>query len=436
MKQTLAALFFALILPSLSVHAQESALYFPPLAGNTWSELTPEQTGFCAHRIDSLYSFLESTDTKSFILLQDGRIALEKYFGTFTRDSFWYWASAGKSLSAFLVGQAQEEGWLDINDPVSDWLQPGWTTCPPDKEALITVRHQLTMTTGLEDNVPDDNCTSPNCLTYKADAGTRWAYHNAPYHLVHDVLESATGTSLQLFTKTRLLDPTGMKGLWINHIQYGRARDMARYGLLQLANGVWDGDTLLHDMEYFQEMHTPSQDLNKSYGYLWWLNGQESLMMPGVQWVIPGMLVPSAPPDMYAALGKNDQKIHVVPSKKWVIVRQGNSAEVSPVPVVFDRMLWDYLNELTCMSATKENNPNISIETNLLGDSWNISSDIPVKSLEIFSVTGTLTGRQWWPVACPTIRMAAPALPTGYYLLRITLNDGQTVTRKAFKISR
>ena len=49
------------------------------------------------------------------------------------------------------------------------------------------------MTTGLDDNVPDNDCTSDTCLVYNADAGTRWAYHNAPYTLLQDVMDNATG---------------------------------------------------------------------------------------------------------------------------------------------------------------------------------------------------------------------------------------------------
>ncbi|MGI9158752.1 MAG: serine hydrolase domain-containing protein, partial [Saprospiraceae bacterium] len=284
--------FFFLLLFATKIAAQNN-LYFPPTLGNTWAGTPPAALGFCPERVDSLYQFLAQNNTKSFILLQDGKIVLEKYFGTFTQDSFWYWASAGKSLTAFLVGQAQEEGLLDIHAPTSTYLGAGWTSSPPDKELLITPWHQLTMTSGLEDVTPDDNCTDPACLQYKTDAGARWAYHNAPYRLLHEVLEEAAGQSINLFTKTRVFDPTGMKGLWIDHIMYGRARDMARFGLLTLARGVWNGDTLLHDQPYFNDMTHPSQDLNKSYGYLWWLNGQTTFMLPDVPFVFPGKLIPN-----------------------------------------------------------------------------------------------------------------------------------------------
>jgi CubicO group peptidase (beta-lactamase class C family) len=60
-----------------------------------------------------------------------GKLFLEKYFGSFTKDSIWYWASAGKTITSFLVGKAQEENFLSIDDPSSkfqgnrlDRLQP------------------------------------------------------------------------------------------------------------------------------------------------------------------------------------------------------------------------------------------------------------------------------------------------------------------------
>jgi len=110
---------------SLNLFSQNIDLYFPPKTGNGWQTLAPSELNFCPEKIDSLYAFLESRNTKSFILLKDGKIVLEKYFGTYVQDSIWYWASAGKSMTAFLVGQAQEENLLDIQDKTSDYLGTG-----------------------------------------------------------------------------------------------------------------------------------------------------------------------------------------------------------------------------------------------------------------------------------------------------------------------
>ena len=418
--------------------SQTQSLYFPPKTGTVWQTTTPASLGICPERVDSLYNFLAARKTKSFILLQDGRIVLEKYFGTYTQDSAWYWASAGKSLTAFLVGQAQEEGLLKISDPTAKYLGAGWTSATPAQEAAITVRHQLCMATGLNDGLPDDNCTTPACLQYLAAPGTRWAYHNAPYHLLHDVIEKASGLTINQFTQTRLLSKVGMKGLWYNHIQYGRARDMARYGLLTLAKGVWAGDTLLHNAAYIYDMTHRSQPLNKSYGYLWWLNGQESFMLPGLQLVIPGKLIPNAPDDMFSALGKNDQKIHIVPSKGWVVVRQGEDAGyVGPgggqVPIAFDNDLWKYLNLLVCnpVGTSEPVTGALRIWPNPATEGWRIQSDGPVEQVELYDVRGVLV-RSAFGSGSNEVWVNAAGLSSGVFGVKVQ-SEGRVFWGKVVK---
>lgn len=96
--------------------------YFPPLTTTTWDTISPASLGWCTDKIDSLYDYLDYQNSKAFILLKDGRIVMEKYFDSFTADSLWYWASAGKTLTSFLVGMAQQEGKLDIDDTSSKYL--------------------------------------------------------------------------------------------------------------------------------------------------------------------------------------------------------------------------------------------------------------------------------------------------------------------------
>jgi len=331
-------------------------LYFPPVGDTTWARISPATLGWCQPALDSLLEFVGSTRTKAFLLLQDGRLAVEAYFGGFGRDSFWYWASAGKTLTAFLVGKAQEEGYLRLTDTTSRFLGVGWTSCLPEKERLITIWHQLTMTTGLSDQGPDPDCTDPACLVCLADAGTRWAYHNAPYTLLHRVLEQATGLSTQAYYASRVGNRIGMRGLWVpigyNKVFFSDARSMARFGLLLLAKGMWNGDTLLRDTAYLSQMTRPSQTLNPSYGYLTWLNGQSAYRVPGLQVLFPGPLTPSAPPDMYAAIGKNAQVLCVVPSQRLVLVRLGESPDSGgAVPLRYVEELWQRLRRVLCETA-------------------------------------------------------------------------------------
>ncbi|MCC6685330.1 MAG: T9SS type A sorting domain-containing protein, partial [Bacteroidia bacterium] len=199
----------------------------------------------------------------------------------------------------------------------------------------------------------DDNCKLPACLKYKADAGNQWYYHNAAYLLLQDAIESATGTTYQQYTNSRLSLKTGATGLWYDGVFYSKPRSMARFGLLMLNHGIWKTDTLLKDTAYYRQMMNTSQSLNPSYGYLWWLNGKGSYKLPGSTITFPGDLCPPAPDEMVAGLGKNDQKLYLWPSQNMVIIRMGNPAsDSSLVPVVFDRDLWTELNKLICNTGT------------------------------------------------------------------------------------
>lgn len=347
--------FFILILLGILIIPLKAQLYFPPLDSNQWDTISPSSLGWCPERIDSLYNFLENKNTKAFILLKDGKIVLEKYFGDQTDSSPWYWASAGKSLTAFLVGLAQQDEYLSITDTTSKYLGTGWTSCTLEQENAITIEHQLSMTTGLDDGVEDVYCTDKSCLLYKAEAGTRWAYHNGPYTLLDSVVQKASGKNLNLYLTQKLKITTGMDGFFVkqdyNNVFLSTARSMARYGLLILNKGNWDGNQILSDTSYFSQMLNSSQDLNPSYGYLWWLNGKSGFMIPGSQFVFPGSFSPNAPDDMVAAMGKNGQFLNVVPSENLVFIRMGEAPDNSLVPFLMNDQIWQYLNELNCPAS-------------------------------------------------------------------------------------
>ena len=328
-----------------------TSLYFPPVSGSEWQTITPASLGWNEAQLNDLYSFLQSRNTKAFILLKNGKIVSERYFGSFTADSLWYWASAGKTMTAMLVGIAQQEGLLSINSRSSTYLGRGWTSLPVLQEDRITVRHQLTMTTGLDDAGANDDCTTPACLTFKAEPGSRWAYHNAPYTLLDKVVENATGLSYNIYFQQKIRNRIGMNGLWVknnfNNVYFSNARSMARFGLLMLNKGIWEQTPILNDSNYFNAQINSSQTINPSYGYLTWLNGKSTFMAPIFQTVFPGMIVPNAPPDMYCALGKDDQKIYVVPSQKLVVIRLGQSSGTPALALSgFDNELWGRLKSI------------------------------------------------------------------------------------------
>ncbi|MDG5492042.1 serine hydrolase [Psychroserpens sp. SPM9] len=326
----------------------ESAIYFPPLDTTAdWESKTIAEAEWNDAQLQALLDFLEEKNTKGFIMLHNGKIVVEAYMNGHTNLTPWYWASAVKTLTATVSGIAQDEGLLDIHSKVSDYLGTGWTSASIEKEDLITPEHLLSMTSGLDDTTGDD--VSPENLEYTADAGTRWAYHNV-YVKLQDVVAQATNTSWDNYFDTALKSKIGMSGSWIPlnslNVYWSNTRSMARFGLMIFANGQWEDQQIVSESHITAATNT-SQDVNLAYGYLWWLNGKSSYHLPQSQFEFQGELIPNAPADMFAALGKNDQKIYVVPSKKLVVIRMGEAAEDSNFALSnFDNDLWEHINAL------------------------------------------------------------------------------------------
>ena len=320
-------------------------MYFPPIGSSIWETKSISSLGWNQSQVQPLLDYLEEKHTKGFIVLQNGRIVLENYFNGHSATAATYWASAGKTLTATVTGIAEQEGYIDINNKVSDYLGTGWTSIPLAKENLITNKHLLTMTSGLDDARGDD--VSPANLQYVADAGTRWAYHNV-YVKLQDVIAQSTGQTWSGYFNTKLRDKIGMTGIWLPYqglsVYNSNTRSMARFGLLALNEGKWENNQIV-PANFMINATTTSQNINLAYGYLWWLNGKTSYHLPQTQYQFSGTLIPSAPSEMYCALGKNDQKIYVIPSRKIVIVRMGDAADgTNFVLSDFDETLWQKIN--------------------------------------------------------------------------------------------
>lgn len=321
-------------------------MYYPPTSGTTWETKSIASLGWNQSAVQPLKDYLLLKNTKSFMILVNGRIVMEEYFAGHTATTTWPWNSAGKTLVTATTGIAQQEGLLNINTSVTTFLGAGWTTAPAAKENLITSRHLLTMTSGLNDA---SNLVTPANLSYLADAGTRWSYHNV-FQKLMDVVAAASGQTYDAYFTAKLKNKLGMDGFWNNglifKVYHSNTRSMARFGILALNKGKWDTEQVLNE-NFFTESITTSQNINPSYGYLWWLNGKSSAMLPGGQTVYPGSLVPNAPADMYAAMGAEDQRIYVVPSKKMVVIRMGDASDpLNPVFALsgFDNDLWQKIN--------------------------------------------------------------------------------------------
>lgn len=383
-------------LVALSTYCQD--LYFPPIDNDTWESTSLDDLGWNKDKLPALETFLEDSETLGFMILKDGKIAVESYYNGHAQDSVWYWASAAKSLTAFEIGLLQQDGGLHITSPTSTYLGEGWTSTDADQELAITLRDHLTMTTGLDYNVGDIDCTDPACLTYLNPPDTEWYYHNAPYTLLGDVIQNVSGRSRTLYTFQQLGRTIGLNGLWLDvdylRVFFSTARSMARFGLLMLADGIWDGQVILQDQAYLNAMRTPSQDINPSYGYLWWLNTGPTVRLPGSTVDFPGKLIPSASADIYMALGRDSQILIVDPSRNIVIVRMGRDPDQSAVPTQYMRDLWSHIDILTrkTTAATQVSPDRIRIFPNPVSDYLHITG-AGITGVRLLNTNGQVVSR-------------------------------------------
>lgn len=408
--------------------------YFPPLQGDEWDTLSIEELGWCTDELDDLISFLESNDTKAFLILKDGKIVVEEYFQNMDMNTNHQWNSAGKTVTALLTGVAQENGLLSLDDKTSDYLNSGWTSMTSEQEDQITIRHQLSMTTGMDDSL-DPFCTDPECLVYLADAGTRWAYHNGPYTLLADVIESASGQTINSFVNQYLKNKTGMNGAFIpldyNKIYFSTPRSMARMGSLMLNQGVWDTTVVLGDMNFYNDLITPSQNLNESYGYLWWLSGYDSFMIPSSQFVLQGSITPNAPDDLYSALGKDSQILDILPSKNITVVRMGGAPIDDLIGLSFHNDMWEYLSAIFCEPTSIEENEfskSLKIYPNPFREQLKIETDFEIKSIQLFNSLGQLISE-----VQNATEISGQNLSPGIYWLEVNIGDGRKVVKKVVK---
>lgn len=326
-------LLLAALLPLCPAAAEQ--LYFPPVGDGTWERIPPQRAGWSADGLDALLRFAESRRSTGVIILLHGRILTERYWdptrfastaqyrfeksadGQIREDV----ASMQKSVTAMLFGIAREKKLADLETPVSKLLGAGWSRLPAEQEGAITMRHLLTMTSGTSDE-----------LAFEAAPGAKWRYNSVAYQKILPALAKAAGKDANVLTRQWLTGPLGMThSEWRDRPNLRgmvgfvtTARDMARFGLMTQAGGEWQGKRIV-DAAYVQHALQPSQQLNPSYGLLWWLNGHP-VRRAGARGG-GEMLIPTAPKDLVAAQGALGRKVYVVNSLGIVAVRIGGEAQ-------------------------------------------------------------------------------------------------------------
>ncbi len=273
-------------------------------------------------------SYGEGTLTVSVIVLKNGEVIAERYrkgFGPYSGYRTW---STAKSISASLIGIATAKGLLNVDQPapVPEWRQPG------DKRHNILLKDLLRMSSGLYGGGNNtaavyfggqDVISAVTSTPLEVKSGTRWKYSNNDTLLSLRALKYVLNDDLTYlrFPYDELLHPIGMyhtfmetdhQGNFIGSSQvYTTARDLARFGLLLVNDGVWQKKRILPS-GWVEFVSTPAptrpQVENKEgYGAQFWLYGS----MAGL------------PRDTFTSAGNKGQYVTVIPSRNVVVVRTG-----------------------------------------------------------------------------------------------------------------
>jgi CubicO group peptidase (beta-lactamase class C family) len=318
------------------------ALCAPALAADgDWAKSSPQGAGMDPAAVQAALDYAGAHNSTGVVILRGGKLVAEQYWQGWDQARSDTIYSASKSVTSTLVALAIQDGFIkNVDESAADFV-PGWKGTP---KADITIRHLLSMTSGLKvapagaPKPGDDLFTDTAALPQQHAPGTYWVYNTPAYRMLVRIVEIAVHEPVQAYMERRLTGPLGMtRTRWqtspapggVNNYYWLEAstRDMARFGEFAAHKGRWNGKQIVL-AAWFAEATRPSQDLNRAYGYLWWLNGQPSYMLPALRpTVLQGQLWPECPPDMFAALGALDKKIYVVPSLDLVVVRHGGAAE-------------------------------------------------------------------------------------------------------------
>ena len=277
--------------------------------------------------------------TLSLLVVHGGEIVHERYaegVDMTTRTRTW---STAKSIASTLIGMLVDNGKLSLDEPLGFDFLPAEAAAPEtDPRSAITLRHALNMSSGLQtvDNGAREYAVGSG-MSYWAGAssvegarrralirepGANWDYENYDTLLAVYAMKRALGSEKKYheFPRKRLLDPIGMRNTLLSTDRFGdfilssqvytNARDLARFGLLYLRNGLWNGERLLSE-DWIDFVRTPAPstaDRGNFYGGQFWLVPDERT---------------DVPEDAYSTAGNRGQYVVIVPSRDLVIVRRG-----------------------------------------------------------------------------------------------------------------
>ena len=311
--------------------------------GAGWTAAAPATQQMDGARLAATMNWATEHDSASVAVYRHGCLVASSAIDGVTGDAPIDGWSMTKSVSSLLVGRAVTLGLLKVSDRLGRFY--------PTADAAhrrLTVRNLLEMSSGLHRNWVRDLSPQPDrvkdalSLRFDHRPGTHWEYQQSTCTLLLDVLQHAVGRDVQAWAQDELFGPIGIQpGAWswerdrAGHTEgwahlHMSNRDFARLGQLVLRRGVWNGRRLIA-RSYLRAALHPNRT-NGAYGYLWWLNGGRSWVMPSVYHADTGTgwVMPYAPPDMVLMAGMQEQRTYVIPSRDLVIVRMGLPGSKEP----------------------------------------------------------------------------------------------------------
>ncbi len=233
----------------------------------------------------------------SVLLLKDDQLIIEEYFNNHTANIPHDLRSTTKSIRSILMGIAIDKGFIDhVNDPISKYLKKPVPQKNIDtRKEKITIKHLLTMSTGLECNDWDKKSKGQEDKVYRKkdwlqytldlpmvnEPGTVSKYCSMGAMLVAEIISQASGMAIDKFADKYLFSELGITNIRWGHTSdkkvipsgkrlYMTSRDMAKLGLLILHQGKWNKKQIV-SQQWIEEATTPKTKITGiDYGYLWW----------------------------------------------------------------------------------------------------------------------------------------------------------------------
>jgi Tol biopolymer transport system component len=292
----------------------------------SWSISTPGEEGMDADRLEAgVAALAEFSNLYSVLILRNDKIVLERYFQQEEPRHARNIQSASKSFLSALVGVAIHEGYIQSVDQTAAEFLPTHFAAVQDPHKLdITLHHLLTMRPGFsyQDALYDllgDWLAEAIAYPLASAPGSEFNYSTLSSHILSAILAEATGMSTCAFACQYLFQPLGItvdnwsqdpQGYYLGGVaMYFTPRELAKFGLLYLHDGVWDGRQVI-PLEWIAASMT--RHVNEtgipgvSYGYHWW---RES----------------AAGYEVYAAVGHGGQTIRIVPDLNLIVVTTADS---------------------------------------------------------------------------------------------------------------